>query len=196
MRPLAIAVMLCLVAASLGVARSPAAAPGKTIAVGGAPMGIAFARGSAWVALGRALVRLDGRSGRVLGRTPLPAGGDYRGIAIAGGRAWVTDGGGAHGSIAVVDLATRRVVLVVRVVCCALGIAVHGGRLAVTLAHDGPGELVRIDPASGAIVSRTTTGPGLWPPQAAHDRVRGGGALWIAHFIQGTVTRVPLAGSG
>jgi DNA-binding beta-propeller fold protein YncE len=187
---------LLVALAFLGSALLPAGAaagPSKTIAVGAAPMGIAFARGSAWVAVGRALVRLDGASGRVLGRTPLPAGGDYRRVAIAGGRAWVTDGGGAHGSIVVVDLATRRVVMVVRVACCALGISARGGRLVVTLAHDGPGELARIDPATGAIVSRTTTGPGPQPPEAAGNRVRGGGALWIAHFIQGTVTRVPLA---
>ena len=99
-----------------------------------------------------------------------------------------------HGSIVVVDLATRRVVRTIHVVCCALGVTARAGQIVVTVAHDGPGEIVRIDAASAAIVSRTTVAPDALPREVADDRVRGGGALWVAHFLTSSVTRVPLAG--
>jgi DNA-binding beta-propeller fold protein YncE len=146
-------------------------AAAQTIRVGGAPTGIAYARGSAWVALARSLVEIDGATGRVKRRIAIPAGGDYRHVAIAGADAWVTDGAGPKASIVDVDLAAGRVRRVVAVECCAIGIATGGADVWVTVPRDGPGEVVRIDARTGRIAARIPVGNGPGPIAIAGSRV-------------------------
>jgi hypothetical protein len=143
----------------------------QTIRAGGAPTDIAFARGSAWVALASALVQIDGASGRVLRRVPLPLGGDYRHVAIAGGAAWVTDGAGPHAGVAEIDLATGRVRRIIAVACCAIGVVAHGGDVWVTVTGGARGVVVRIDAGTGRVVARIPVGPGPEPIAFAGSRV-------------------------
>jgi hypothetical protein len=143
----------------------------QTIRVGGAPTGIAFARGSAWVALATALVRIDGATGRVERRIAVPAGGDYRHVSIAGDDAWLTDGAGRRASIVDVDLAAGRVRRVVPIECCAIGVAARGNDVWVTVPRDGPGEVVRLDARTGRIVARIPVGNGPGPIAIAGSRV-------------------------
>ena len=145
----------------------------QTIRVGGAPTGIAYAQGSAWVALATSLVQIDGASGRVQRRIAIPAGGDYRHVAIARGEAWVTDGAGRKASIVDVDLAAGRVRRVVPIECCAIGVAARGGDVWVTVPRDGPGEVVRIDARTGRIAARIPVGNGPGPIALA------GGRVWV-----------------
>ena len=145
----------------------------QTIHVGGAPTGIAYARGSAWVALATSLVQIDGATGRVKRRIAIPAGGDYRRVAIARGEAWVTDGAGPKASIADVDLTAGRVRRVVAVECCAIGVAARGDDVWVTVPRDGPGEVVRIAARTGRIVARIPVGNGPGPIALA------GGRVWV-----------------
>ncbi len=139
--------------------------------MGGAPTGIAFARGSAWVATNGTLVRIDGSTGAVRERIPVPPGGDYRHVAITGGSAWLTDGGGRHAAVTQVDLATRRVRHVTHVVCCAIGVVARGSDIWVTVPRDGPGLLVRIDARSGRVVARIPVGSGPGPIAATASRI-------------------------
>jgi hypothetical protein len=164
-------------AQALGVVASlhltPLRQRAQTIRVGGAPTGIAFARGAAWVALGDALVRIDSVTRKVTQRIALPPGGDYRHVAIAGGQAWVTDGAGPRSEVVAVDLAKRRVRRVVKLRCCAIGVAARGGDVWVTVPREGPGEVVRIDARSGRVVARIPVGPGPGPIAIA------GGRIWL-----------------
>jgi hypothetical protein len=145
----------------------------RTIQVGGAPTGIAFARGSAWVALASSLVQLDGASGRVLRRIALPPGGDDRHVAIAGDDAWVTDGAGPRAAVADVDLVAGRVRRSIPIVCCAIGVVVHGDDVWVSVPRDGPGAVMRIDARSGRVRARIPVGPGPGPIAFA------GGRVWV-----------------
>jgi DNA-binding beta-propeller fold protein YncE len=143
----------------------------QTIRVGGAPTGIAFALRSAWVALSRALVEIDGATGVVKRRIALPQGGDYRDVAIAGTDAWVTDGAGRHAAIVDVDLTAGRIRRLIPIACCALGVAARGHDVWVTVPRDGPGLVLRIDARSGRIVARIPVGPGPSPIALAGARV-------------------------
>jgi len=143
----------------------------QTIRVGGAPTGIAFARGSAWVALATALVRIDGATGRVERRIAIPAGGDYRHVSIAGDDAWLTDGAGRRASIVDVDLAAGRVRRVVPIECCAIGVAARGNDVWVTVPRETVGEVVRLDARTGRIVARIPVGNGPGPIAIAGSRV-------------------------
>jgi streptogramin lyase len=177
--------------------REPAGVP-----AGGEPVGISTANGLVWVS--------NGSSGTVSAIDPavkrnvstFRAGGQLGGIVAAVDAVWVSDFGGAKdvdaladtpsglwvstfaGIAAVVDPNRRVVVRRVTLPSRGSGVAYAGGSVWVS-AYDSS-LVVRLDPATGALLGAVHTGP------EPRESVAAGGALWVANQLNGTVTPVPL----
>jgi hypothetical protein len=154
------------------VARFPAGGPN--------PAGLAVGAGTIWVAHPDTdeVVRLDPGTGRVvarikLGQLPFPvAPGDHRFlpslVAVGAGAGWVASG---RGAVARIDLATNRVVAVVKLPPAGpTGLAVAGGSVWVAVGGDG---VARIEAATNRLVG--TIRLDLY----AERVVVGGGAVWV-----------------
>ena len=142
---------------------------------------VAVADGSAWVGCPhrRTIVRVDADTGRVLATIATP--GYPWSIAAAGGSLWL---GERASTVSRVDPVRR-----------ATSTAVRGSNIpylwaaagSVWVGDDGARALLRVDPASGAIVATIPTGDG------PSDVVSDGSSLWFANHREGTIDRVDLA---
>jgi hypothetical protein len=155
------------------------------MALPSAPSDVAVASdGSVWATLPDSLARIDPSTGVVTTEYSnlfSAKRGDLTGMAIQQlGEwqiAWISDSGGYVWPAAIVvplDLAAP--VLPPRPIEVggpALGVAFGDGSVWVTVAHDGPGELVRIDPKTNQITGRFMTGDG--PGSVAV----GDGGVWV-----------------
>ncbi|HMN99903.1 MAG TPA: hypothetical protein PKD59_10860 [Miltoncostaeaceae bacterium] len=156
------------------------------VAAGRNPSGVAVAEGVTWVA-----VPEDDRVRTFDAVTLVPGANlEARGgaVAAAAGGAWVVDEVGgtltrlrADGGAATTDLGGSP-----------QGVAVGAGGVWVADYEGGlagRGTLVRVDPATGAVLGRTAVGPGA-------ERVAvGAGAVWVTNSFDGSVSRVD-PGSG
>ncbi len=146
----------------------------STYALPSAPSGVAVASdGTVWATLPDALAKIDPATGRVdeeftniFSTKP----GDLTGIAFEQFRpdwqiAWLSDSGGYVWSVTVVAPLDIPGVPTfpsnpVDVGGSAMGIAVGDGSVWATVVHEGPGELVRIDPRTDEVTGRSPTGDG------------------------------------
>jgi outer membrane protein assembly factor BamB len=176
------------------VARFPAGGPNAAA--------LAVGAGTIWVAHPDTdeVVRLDPGTGRVvarikLGRLPFQvAPGDRRFlpslVAVGAGAGWVATG---RGAVARIDLASNRVVAVIKLLPKSpAGIAVAGGSVWVAAGGDG---VARIEAATNRLAG--TTRLDLYAERVA---VGGGGAIWVGGpttdpivEIAGAVARIDAA---
>lgn len=154
---------------------------GAPIPVPGAD-GIAAAAGSVWVAAGtaNALVRIDERRRRVIGRFPVGRNPDS--VAVAADVVWVTltdddavrrvraDGSGPLGGAIAVGSAPE-------------GVAVESGT--VWVANSGSGTVSRLDAGSGR-----PRGPALTVGGGPTGVTAFAGSVWVSNSADGTVSRI------
>ncbi len=175
------------------VARFPAGGPN--------PAGLAVGAGTIWVVHPDTdeVVRLDPGTGRVVARIkldPLPfqvAPGDRRFlpslVAVGAGAGWVATG---RGAVARIDLASNRVVAVIKLLPeLPAGIAVAGGSVWVAAGGDG---VARIEAATNRLLG--TIRLDIYAERVAV----GGGAIWVGGpttdpivEIAGAVARIDAA---
>jgi len=150
--------------------------------VGGSPTAVAAALGSVWVvdSVRGQLLRVDPRSGEVVGRSP--AGRAPVAVAAGDGAVWVA---GAGGTVQRFDAATGEPTGTAERVPAPGGIAVGEGAVWVT--SQSGGTVTALDPSTGRRQGR----PIEVGPRPA-DVAVGGGAVWVANGAQmdGTVSRV------
>lgn len=133
-----------------------------------------------------ALVEIDPATGAVVDVMDLPASPGFS--RYADGAVWISDLDSA--SVTRVDLATREAT-VIDVGGAPRGLAVADGTIWVGVNDDSdvaaPGELVRIDAATGEVTARTPVG------RFANGVATGFGAVWVTNFEDGTLTVVDAA---
>ena len=146
-----------------------------TLPVRGGVTDVAFGDGSLWVpTLDETVVRMAPDDGRTLATIPVPGVSDYRYVAVGEGGVWVIDGGTS--TLTQIDPNINRVVGSLRLPSILDGITTGGGYVWITTVGDQGGELVRVDPATTAVVGdpiRVGDGPG---PMVFVD-----GALWVVN---------------
>jgi streptogramin lyase len=159
---------------------------GRPIRVDRGPVALAAAGRSIWVAasFGGRVTRLDARSGRVTARIPSP---HPISLAAGGGRLWVANG---PGPLLRLDPAGGRPSAPPLPPPDGRGVdaLVAGGRSLWALDEEA-GTVSRLDPRSG----RTRGAVHVPSPAGAVAR---GGALWVAGFVDGSVTRVQATAAG
>ena len=161
----------------------PTPGPISTIALPFPATGVSVASdGTVWASLPNALGRIDPDTNQVSSQfqdTFSAKQGELTGIATrqvgASDEMWMSDSGGFVWHVSVPppnDILTQAPVPI-DVGGPALGVAVGAGSVWVTVVHDGPGELVRIDPTTNEITGRYPTGDG--PKEVAV----GAGGVWV-----------------
>lgn len=161
------------------------------ISVGSFPQGVATGAGSVWVAssdppagANGSVSRIAPESNEVMATIPVASLPEY--LVAAAGSVWVT---GNDGTVRRIDPETNE--LTVPPVRVAAGgrttLAVGGGWIwATTIQGAGsPGAVVRVDPKTRQVGDTTVT-VGESPLGMAFA----GGALWVANYNDGTVTRL------
>jgi DNA-binding SARP family transcriptional activator/ABC-type oligopeptide transport system substrate-binding subunit/streptogramin lyase len=158
------------------------------------PAEVTTGDGSFWVLTldGYAMVRVDPYSGRVLGRVSSPFGGNALGWLVDGRSLWFSGPRLARMDLASGNEADRYALTRDPRDDQLAGLARGGGSLWVARQH--PGQLLRVDPATGAVLHRVGNLPD------AYIVAYGDGAAWVAAFDKvarvdaatNTVTRVPL----
>ena len=143
---------------------------------------LAFSGRSAWISLfgEQRLVRVDGRTHKVMRRVKLPW--SPAGLAIGGGSVWVTQDNGPE--VIRVDARTGKIVHRFAVGAGGGGGVAYGDG-SVWLAG-GPG-VVRIDPRDERILHKIST-PGQ--PGAVRSLVFADGFLWVARADNGLVMKI------
>ena len=140
-----------------------------------------FARGLVWLGLQNgSVVAVDPATTRLSGASVAVAK-DVDALADAPSGLWVST---FAGIAALVEPDRRVVVRRVTLPSRGSGVAYAGGSVWVS-AYDSS-LVVRLDPATGALLGAVHTGP------EPRESVAAGGALWVANQLNGTVTPVPL----
>jgi DNA-binding beta-propeller fold protein YncE len=139
------------------------------------------ARGLVWLGLQNgSVVAVDPNTNRLTGSSVSVAA-DVDALADTPSGLWVST---FAGIAALVDPDRRVVVRRVTLPSRGSGISFAGGSVWVS-AYDS-GLVVRLQPATGALLGAVHTGP------EPRESVAAGGALWVANQLNGTVTPVPL----
>jgi YVTN family beta-propeller protein len=142
----------------------------ERIPVESGAVAVAVGEEGVWVAGFNRVARIDPATNQVSATIGTPGTGDYSEVAVGEGSVWVT----TSGLVYRINTAENAVAATIEVGGYPQDIAVAGGWVWVTRARAGPGDLVRIDPATNRVVGAPIAlgyGPG---PFAYHD-----GALWI-----------------
>ena len=140
-----------------------------------------FARGLVWLGLQNgSIVAVDPETNRLTGASVSVAS-DVDALAATPSGLWVST---FAGIAALVDPDRRVVIRRVTLPSRGSGVSFAGGSVWVS-AYDS-GLVLRLDPATGALLGAVHTGPEL------RESVEAGGALWVANQLNGTVTPVPL----
>jgi hypothetical protein len=163
---------------------APRPVRGATIHLASGVVGLAVGDGALWVSGEGVVDRIDPASARVVARIRTPRTGDYSNIAVGLGSVWVT--GTLYRSVVYrIDPRADRVVATVHLAGPVQGIAVGAGSVWVTRIRQGPGELLRIDPATDRVAGAPVkVGPG--PVQVIY----GLHALWVQNSAPPSVMRV------
>ena len=145
--------------------------------------------GSIWVTAGRTVRRLDPATGAVQATITLPYEAAAQPFAGAGA-IWIPSGeerpAGPVWYLTRVDPASNSVVTTVPM-CDVHG---HGGTFAsesLWLACNPDGEVVRLDPATGAVQARIDLAPGI------HSMTSGAGSVWVTNHETGMLSRIDAA---
>jgi len=158
--------------------------PGGRTHVAAGAVALATGYGSLWVSGFDAVSRLEPAGGRVLARIRTPGTGDYSQVAVGYRSVWVTST--ARGVVYRIDPSTDRMIATVHLGRQPVqGIAVGSGRVWVTLALQGPGQLIAIDPHDDR-VSRAPIEVGPGPGQVVY----GLHAVWVQNASPASVMRV------
>ncbi len=173
---------------------------GRPISAGSYSEGVAVGLGSVWVASGQlpcggperpctpsidqsgTLVRVDPRTNRVTARMRIPHSPSY--VAVGPQGVWLSSN---DGSVVRVDPRTSRVTARVRATGGGRTTLAFGlGRVWVTViqAPGGRGSVVPVNPRTGAVGKAIAVG------ESPIGMAVGFGALWVANFNDGTVSRV------
>jgi len=161
----------------------------------GFPQGIAIGFGSVWVAFSDppdgangGVARIDPRSNEIVRTILVPNLPEY--VATGARGVWVTSN---NGTISEVDPGTNQLVETIRITDGGRTVVAVGGGSVWAAEITGPGEeasVVRIDPQTGEVVGEPIA-VGRNPLGLAF----GAGALWVANYDDGTITRAqPAAG--
>ena len=165
-----------------------------TIEVGAFPRAVAVGDGSVWATVDIAdggsddhqLVRIDPATGRIVSTITVFEAGD---VAVGHGDVWVTSRVGDDGAVLRVDLSTGQVVASVMIGDHPSDLAVDDEAVWATTnttmsGFETSGKVVRIDPATNAVVARVTINGG-WP----RDVVVGEGSVWVYGHSDYTTAR-------
>jgi DNA-binding beta-propeller fold protein YncE len=154
---------------------------------------MAVADGRLWVRAAGAVVRVDPRTNRIVGK-PLRVPADAEAIAVGDGALWVARvapgdlGTPGKDTVARIDLATGRTVATIPVGRAPLDLVATPGAVWVPNAGGGGDSVTRIDPQTNRLADRPVA-TGASPQSLA----AGGGSLWVANHDAATVTRIELA---
>src|SRR5215475_8252766 len=132
--------------------------------------------GAVWI-IGRGVIyRVDPATVRTVAAIPAPGtGGKLSGIATGAGAVWATSAGG-HPGVYRIDPRANRVTSFIRLPPTPTGITAAHGRIWVTVAKQGPGIVVRIDPRAHRI-----SGPPIRVGAGPGEIVSGAGTLWVTN---------------
>lgn len=143
---------------------------------------VALGDGAVWVSGFGTVSRLDPRTNEVVATIQTPGTEDFSRVSVGEGAVWVTADGG---KVYRIDPAANRVVATIEVGGPIIGVWAGDGSVWVTRPTEGTGELVRIDPATDAVVGQPIeVGPG---PVSV---ISGFGALWVTNTSPPSVVRV------
>jgi ABC-type oligopeptide transport system substrate-binding subunit len=146
--------------------------------------GIAYGNGSLWLARAPGIVRVDPRSGRIVGRiTTSGQPGATRWLVFADGALWMVRAD--NGLVVKVDPDTNRVVRKTQLHGFASDLAVRGGLVWVSIVPDGVAYKLTENDLS--VQGSSAVGP---DPERISA---GGGYLWIANTAARTLSRLALA---
>ena len=162
---------------------APRPVRGATIRLRSGVVDLTKGDGVLWVAGHGVVYKVDPASGRVVARirTARTEGYDYSHVAVGLGAVWVT----GESVVYRMDPHADRVAGIIHLEGSVLGIAVGAGRVWVTRPRQGPGELLRIDPATDRVAGAPLkVGPG--PGQVIY----GLRALWVQNTSPSSVMRV------
>jgi DNA-binding beta-propeller fold protein YncE len=119
---------------------------------------VAVGSGSVWVTGATGVVEVDAATNRVLARIPVAGTGDQSRIAIGEGVVWVTApelrDDGSRGNLVRIDPSTAEIDATYQIGDTITGVATGGGSVWLTIAGNGPGELLRIDRSTGGTLGR------------------------------------------
>lgn len=178
-----VVLVLAAAAAVVVVATAAAAlAPAVRLKIGPYPLGVAVGGGSAWVSTHRdtMLYRVDAATNRVVGKVDIGQNACGQ-VGLGFGRVWIPHCDTAT-SVIVVDAATQQLVGRVQD-AWPLAVAFGFGSAWMPGEPGDQQELLRVDPASLAVVARIPVGQGA-------TAVAGPDAIWVLNGGDGTVSRV------
>ena len=142
------------------------------------PSGIAAGAGSVWVARGSEVVRVDGRSGRVLRRFPLPVTATL--LAFGNGALWAASS--ENGLVEKIDPVANRIAARARLHGWISALAVSGSSVWATATPDDV--VFRLSADDASVESTLPAGAGPESLDAS------GRALWIADSRGRALTRI------
>jgi DNA-binding beta-propeller fold protein YncE len=131
--------------------------------------------GAVWIIGPGVIYRVDPGTARTVATIPAPGtSGKGNQLATGAGAVWAT-GAGGHPGVYRIDPQTNRVTSFIRLQPTPSGITVAHGRVWVTVAKQGPGIVVRIDPRTNRV-----SGPPIRVGAGPGGIVSGAGTLWVA----------------
>jgi DNA-binding beta-propeller fold protein YncE len=163
------------------VASHPHPQPGPHLVVGArthvSGLSLTTGYGAVWIIGPGAIYRVDPVTARTVATIPAPGTGGkpLSGITTGAGAVWAVSPG-RHPGVYRIDPRTNRVTSFIRLPPTPIAITVAHGRVWVTVAKEGPGIVVRIDPRANRVSGppiRVGAGPGLI--------VSAAGTLWVTN---------------
>ena len=133
--------------------------------------------GGVWIIGPGVIYRVDPATARTVATIPAPETGGKppSSITTGAGAVWATSPG-RHPGVYRIDRRTNRVTSFIRLPPTPTGITVAHGRVWVTVAKEGPGIVVRIDPRTNRI-----SGPPIRVGAGPGEIVSSAGTLWVTN---------------
>jgi hypothetical protein len=176
------------------VARHPHPRPGPHLVVASrtpvSGLSLTTGYGAVWIAGPGVIYRVDPATARTVATIPAPETGGKppSSITTGAGAVWATSPG-RHPGVYRIDPRANRVTSFIRLPPTPTGITVAHGRVWVTVAKEGPGIVVRIDPRTNGI-----SGPPIRVGAGPGEIVSSAGTLWVTNSDNpGGVSRINLA---
>ena len=172
------------------VASHPHPPPGPHLVIGARThvSGLTLTTGyrAVWLVGPDVIYRIDPATAKTVATIPAPGtGGKPSGIATGAGAVWATSPG-RHPGVYRIDPRTNRVTSFIRLPPTPTGITVAHGLVWVTVAKEGPGIVVRIDPRANRV-----SGPPIRVGAGPGEIVSGAGTLWVTNSSsRGGVSRI------
>jgi YVTN family beta-propeller protein len=141
--------------------------------------GLAFAGSDLWAAAIDRVLQLDPTTGAVLAQVRVGSDRAFH-IAVGADAVWLSGGG----AVTRIDPVAKRVAATTAVPACTGQRSLAFGHGSVWVGCKDAGEVVRIDPATSAVVATIRTGAG------AHHLAIGENAVWVTNYAENTVSRI------